>query len=119
MIAVTTTPLQDGSTVPDAARLSRLQGGATVTRSDDGILTLIQVNDTGSDVALASPRRWRGAFAAGGQLVGLTLYAPPGSAALGDAGARALRQLARRTTAATAKPSSAARNEGTIAKTSG
>jgi len=126
LIAVTTAPLAEGQTPPAPGVLAKASGGDAVAHSRKNGLSLVQVANGKPDMAGASPKRWRGAFAAGGQMVGMTLYAPPDSAALGSDGADLLGQIAGLSQAASrqsetpaAPPAVAAPDTATGASTEG
>ncbi|WP_121060671.1 hypothetical protein [Chachezhania antarctica] len=111
LITVTTAPMAEGQSVPGASALARASGRGAVARPGREGLSLVQIREGETDIAGASPTRWRGVFAAGGQLVGLTLYAAPDSAALGDGGAALLSQIARLSRATSAPPTAPADDE--------
>ena len=106
IITVTTARQQPGSSAPTPSDVARSAGSAKVldTRSRDG-LALVRFGTGGHAVEGVSDIHWRGAFALNGHLVGIGLYAPDGSDALGSGGMSLLRDLARRTRDASAAKS--------------
>ncbi len=98
LISVTTAPQGDGAAAPSVQDLTAVAAPARVLDSStaDGV-PLVRLAAASPVNADLSAEHWRGAFAVNGQLVGLALYAPEDSPALGDEGAEMLRDLAQRT----------------------
>ena len=103
LISVTVLPVTPDAKAPDAERLAASAPRAEVldTRRIQG-LTLVRLRTATPPHDGTADVFWRGAFVLNGALVGLSLWAPEGSAALGDTGAGLLAELARRTRAASA-----------------
>lgn len=109
IITVTTMPRAPGTPDPTAAVLAQGAGETRVLeRRSAGGAVLVRLADGPHEIDGVARTHWRGAFAQGSQLVGLSLYAPEGSAALGSGGARLLGRIA---TAARASREAAAAQE--------
>lgn len=108
IITVTTAPQDPGAPAPDAEDIARSADGAKVLdrQTRDG-LSLIRFGQGSHGLEGVSPVHWRGAFALNGQLVGIGLYAPEGSAVLEGDGATLLRDLTSRTRAASTRQNAA------------
>lgn len=103
IVTVTTAPQTEGSAKPGLTSLEATGGGAPVLSREtrDG-LALIRFGDGAHSLDGVSATHWRGAFVLNGQLVGIALYAPEGSASLKQQGAALLSDLTRRTRKASA-----------------
>ncbi len=89
IITASTLPVDAGTVSPDAAALSAQ--GDVVSTDERGGLPLVQLRDTnGRRIDGVSDTYWRTAIVLNDQLVSFVLYAPPGSPALGQDGARLL-----------------------------
>ncbi|WP_146346265.1 hypothetical protein [Falsiphaeobacter marinintestinus] len=116
LITVTTAPQDTGATAPTLDDLIASASPSKIIESKhaDG-LPLIRLATEQSVTDGLSPEHWRSAFALNGQLVGLALYAPETSPALGSDGARILAELANltRRASATARPTQPAKTAET------
>ena len=113
VITVTTAAQQPGTGAPTVDAVVRSGGGARVLdrRSREG-LALVRFGTGGHALEGVSDIHWRGAFTLNGHLVGIGLYAPEGSPALGAGGAGLLTDMTRRTRqASAAKSAEAAKSE--------
>ena len=89
ILTTSTLPVDAGTSSPDAAALSAQ--GDVVSTEERGGLPLVRLRDTDSRrIDGVSDTYWRTAIVLNDQLVSFVLYAPPGSPALGQDGARLL-----------------------------
>jgi len=98
LVTITTAPQTPDAAAPTLAALAKTGGDAKVLsrQSRDGLM-MIRFDSGPHEMTDVSESYWRAAFTLNGQLVGLALYAPEGSAALSGAGAALLSDLTRRT----------------------
>ena len=93
IVTVTTTPQEQGAPLPSPAAIAASAGGKLVDSAKSGRLVLAQLSGGGT-LEGVSATHWRGVYSVGKHLVGVSLYAPEGSRALGREGARLLSALA-------------------------
>lgn len=110
LITVTSQPRGKDAPPPTAEDVARSAGGARVLdKRGSGGVALVRLADGPHSMDGVSRVHWRGAFAVGGHIVGLGLYAQDGSAVLGSQGASLLQELTRKTRSASASALAAAR----------
>lgn len=103
IVTVTTAPQAEGGATPGMKSLEATGGGAPVlSRQNRNGLALVRFGGGAQSFEGVSSTYWRGAFVLNGQLVGVALYAPEGSASLKSSGAALLTDLTRRTRKASA-----------------
>ena len=85
------------STLSGAEILENAPGAKLVAGRNDLMLPLVKLDMPDHRARGASPIHWRGAFVLNEQLVAVALYAPEGSANLGNRGARLLDELTAKT----------------------
>lgn len=93
VVSVTIGPRGDGD-LPTAEEIASSAGAPLLAARSEAGLILAQLG-TGGDAMMATSdsRYWRGTFVQNGRLIGLALYAPKGTAEVGDAGAQMLAQV--------------------------
>ena len=110
-----------GAGVPSSTDLARTAAGAKLLYYDDkGPLALVRLHSQGHSAmggSGASAEHWRGAFVVNDMLVVLALYAPEGSTLLGQAGARVLTEMTRRSQQASLPATSRAAPEAATSPT--
>ena len=102
LITATLAPRSAEAATPKAAELAASSGPDQVlSQQQNGSLALVRLR-TAEPLEGTASTHWRGAFLAGNRLVGLGLYAPEGSAALGAKGGQLLSAIAQATQRASA-----------------
>ncbi|MCR9126160.1 MAG: hypothetical protein NXH82_08520 [Rhodobacteraceae bacterium] len=107
LISVSVAPLPNAGDAAPSAEALTASAGATATldrRARGAPLTLVRLSRETPVIAGLSASFWRGAFVVNGHVVGLSLYAPPDSRALGNRGAALLSATADRTLEASLRP---------------
>jgi hypothetical protein len=103
VITVTAGPADSAIATPTPADVARSVGQGKVLneRNRDGV-AMVRLDQGSEKFDGVSETHWRGGFVLNSHLVGLGLYAPAASGALGNGGAALLGELAERSRAATA-----------------
>lgn len=112
VITVTAGPTDSTITAPTPAEVARSVGTGKVLaeRNREG-LAMVRLDKGSEAFDGVSDTHWRGGFVLNSHLIGLGLYAPATSGALGNGGAALLNELAERSRAATAATQQAGKPE--------
>lgn len=106
VMTVTTARQAPGSPAPTLKDMSSIAQGARVLdkASRDGVV-LVRLGTGSAALDGVSPVHWRGAFQLNDNLVGVSVYGPEGSGAVGRNGAALISDLAQRTRTASKRES--------------
>lgn len=99
LITAALVPQEADDTAPKSSDLAAVFEAENVLQTVDRKGVALVQTDSATGLDGMSKRHWRGAFEVNGVLVGLALYAPEGSDAVGTSGAMILTALADRTRA--------------------